>query len=878
MGGVSIRSVVLATLALAVLGTSIAGFAIYTRVQGTSNARGLVRQSNRRIELVEDAQTATVAQIGNIMALLIAPGPGSSGRPEDAHGQALAALAELEALARGDPQRAAELDALTVQYRETSTLLDSALTHVRTGDLIATVRFMNETRLGERLAKLLDNFAVVLQGEHELLGAAQRREAEGYDQLTGLLSVTVVGWLGLLAVLGYVMFRAVVGPLDAVGRVAERIASGDLDQRAPVAGPRELARLSRSVNHMAEVLIRRSSEINAYLAQDLETRTAQLEESNGHLEQQVAERRRAEEALREREQRLGLILNSTPDLIAFMDNAGTLVFANSAFGRILGFRPDQVLGRPAIDLVHPEDSPAGPNATAELTRMLLKGAQTLRILSAAGAPRVMEVEGHYIFDNVERPSGMVLVARDVTDKHRAEAEIEQRRRAEKQLQQQLAHQAYHDPLTNLPNRARFREQLEHLLRDPARGGELISLLFIDLDDFKSINDSLGHHAGDQALLGVTDRVSGSIPPTAIAARLGGDEFAVLLHHSQDRDAMAIGDAILAAMRAPVVVANHEIYVRSSIGISQGRVSGMTATELLRRADVAMYAAKARGKGRYALYESSMDDTMAERLALVNDIQRALDRDEFTVYYQPIVEIATLRPVGVEALVRWQHPRLGLLNPGRFVPVAEEAGFIRQIGEWTLRESCRQAKAWLERYGGDHRLSMAVNVSAKQIYEPDFLSIVRNALADADLPPSRLTLEITETTMLQDADSAAEKLSDLRRLGVRVALDDFGTGYSSLSYLRRMPIDIVKVDKSFIDGITRDSRDQEVARSIVSLAQKLTLEIVAEGIETADQVEWLRQLGCGLGQGFYFSPPRPPEEIAVILTQTTPRPPGAERAA
>jgi diguanylate cyclase (GGDEF)-like protein len=439
-----------------------------------------------------------------------------------------------------------------------------------------------------------------------------------------------------------------------------------------------------------------------------------------------------------------------------------------------------------------------------------------------------------------------------------------------QLHQQaqvLAHQAFHDALTALPNRALLLDRLEHALARAARHQEAIAILFLDLDRFKVVNDSLGHEAGDQLLVAVAKRLQACLRPEDTVARLGGDEFTVLLEGiTQVSDATHVAERIKQVLQAPFIVVGHEVFITASIGIA---LSGLgfgqhDPGELLRDADAAMY--KAKGKARYEIFDANINARALDRLKLESDLNQAIERKEFKVYYQPQVEITTGRILGLEALVRWQHPQHGLMSPSEFIPLAEETRLILPIGQWVLEEACRQARAWQEQYPHDPPLFISVNLSAKQFQNPALPEMVAQILEDTKLDPHRLKLEITESVLMEDVQSAIALLQELKDLGVQLAIDDFGTGYSSLSYLKHFRVEMLKVDKSFIERVGQDPADTAIVQTATALAQTLGMQVVAEGVETAEQLLQLRALGCNWGQGFYFSRPLPSEAIAVLLAK------------
>jgi diguanylate cyclase (GGDEF)-like protein len=433
----------------------------------------------------------------------------------------------------------------------------------------------------------------------------------------------------------------------------------------------------------------------------------------------------------------------------------------------------------------------------------------------------------------------------------------------------LVHQATHDALTGLANRGLFRERVVAAMAASAPD-RVIAVMYIDLDNFKDVNDGLGHDAGDTLLRTVADRLLDATRGSDMVARLGGDEFAILLKGVRDHaDAVIVAERVARTLDSALGIGTTEVRIGASIGIAFGMKS-TTADDLLRQADVAMYSAKHGGKGRHVIFEESMHRAALERLVLESDLRWALERGELELHYQPVMQLATRRILGAEALIRWRHPERGLLAPSTFIPLAESTGLILAIGRWALNEACRQTATWRATHlaGADDRrgeFKIGVNISVWQIQQPDMCDVVRSALQDAGLPPANLTLEITESVMLRETDSTLARLRELKALGLSLAVDDFGTGYSSLSYLQRFPIDVLKIDKAFVDAVGSGT-DNALTRAIVALGTALGLTMVAEGIERAEQVEGLRFLGCGFGQGYFFSPPLPAEEFAKLLAQ------------
>jgi diguanylate cyclase (GGDEF)-like protein/PAS domain S-box-containing protein len=519
---------------------------------------------------------------------------------------------------------------------------------------------------------------------------------------------------------------------------------------------------------------------------------------------------------------------------------------------VLGYAPEEVVGARFDHLLDRSEN-------SRLLHLLADGAayagSETEVLECSlrhrdGSLRQFEVLHTNLLQD-EAVRGIVLNARDVSER--------------KAFEEQLAHQAFHDPVTNLANRALFAERVRHAVARSRREDAGLAVIFMDLDDFKTINDSLGHAAGDEVLMEVAKRLATSIRSSDTAARFGGDEFAVLLEDIESaQEAADTAERILESLTAPLRLDQKELVVRSSLGISvvEGDVAA-DADELIRNADAAMYIAKRDGKGGYRLFEPAMHEGVLARLELRADLQRAIASDQLELYYQPVVRLEDGTVSGVEALLRWRHPERGIVAPDDFVPLAEEMGLIVPIGRWVLREGCRQAKVIQDALPMDPPLSMAINLSVKQLQHSDIVADVRDALEQSGLDPSCLTLEITETVMMADTDLAVQRLIELRDLGVRLAMDDFGTGYSSLSYLSRFPVDVLKMDRSFL-AAGASPEASGLATAVVALGQTLSLEVVAEGIEFPEQWETLRELGCGLGQGFYFARPMPPEDAVEYL--------------
>jgi diguanylate cyclase (GGDEF)-like protein/PAS domain S-box-containing protein len=538
------------------------------------------------------------------------------------------------------------------------------------------------------------------------------------------------------------------------------------------------------------------------------------------------------------EARFRSLVAHSSDLITVVDGDGVVTYQSPSIERLLGYDAAAIEGTPFAALLDEGDR-------ARFERILDRQAPAsvdhhtfeCALRHADGRTLHFEMQHTQLLEDADI-NGIVLNSRDISER--------------KAFEDQLAHQAFHDPVTGLANRALFADRVAHALRSTVRTGSLVAVMFIDLDDFKTVNDSLGHQAGDAILEEVARRLERTIRPSDTVARFGGDEFAVLLDGVAGSDEAAlIADRLLAELEAPTSVDGQLVYPRASVGIcmSDEDLLSQDADELLRNADVAMYMAKRDTKGRYRLFEPAMHERVVERLELRGELQQALEQGQLEVYYQPIVRLRGVGRYGVEALLRWNHPTRGLVAPGQFIPLAEETGLIVPIGKWVIEEACRKAAA-LQR-SVEEPLRISVNLSVKQLQSESIIDDVRNALVTNQLPPDTLVLEVTETVMLADIDVAVARLHALKALGVRIAMDDFGTGYSSLSYLSRLPVDILKMDRSFLTGGIDNSG---LAPAIIAIGEQLGLEVVAEGIERPDQIDLLQELGFDLGQGFLFGRP------------------------
>ena len=570
-------------------------------------------------------------------------------------------------------------------------------------------------------------------------------------------------------------------------------------------------------------------------------------------ERHASEQQRISQALQESEAHFRGAFDHAAIGMALVDVDGRWLRVNSSLCRLVGYEAGELLRMKYQDLTHTDDL----ESEATLTRQLVED----RFPSFHIEKRYIHRNGEVVWALLSvslvrtaqgEPLHLITQVQDITDRKRAEA--------------RLVHDAFHDALTGLPNRALFMDHLELAVARAKRHRDYIfAVLFLDFDRFKVINDSLGHQIGDQLLIGIAERLQRCVRTMDTIARLGGDEFTILLEDLQSADETeCVVARIQKEMARPFNLSGHEVYTSASIGVAPSTLGYAQAEEILRDADTAMYRAKQLGKARHVVFSPDMHDNAMKRLSLETDLRRAVERGELLLHYQPIVSLGDGEVVGFEALVRWRHPQRGMVSPGEFIPIAEETGLILPVGQWVLGEACRQMKEWQRRHSCARRLFMSVNLSSKQFTQPDLIEQIIETLREMEMDPQCLKLEITESLLMGNIETANMKLEQLRRLGVELSMDDFGTGYSSLSYLHRLPIDTLKIDRSFVMQMSRNDENKEIVRTIVTLAKSLEMKVIAEGVETEEQRAQLQALRCDSAQGYLFYKPLEADKVSELL--------------
>lgn len=570
----------------------------------------------------------------------------------------------------------------------------------------------------------------------------------------------------------------------------------------------------------------------------------------------VTERRKANDMLREREEQMRTLINAMPDFVCFKDGDGHWLLSNEFGLRLFEIQGGSYQGKNDSELA--DVSPFYQKvfqSSKDSDEAAWRAGYAVRneeiISRSDGSKMSFDVIKVPLFHPDGKRKGLVVVGRDITERRGFEEKIE--------------HMAQHDTLTGLPNRTLLVDRLEQALERAGRHHQMVGVLLIDLDRFKTINDTLGHDVGDELLRAVSDRIARCLRGSDYVGRLGGDEFMIILSDlAGAQESISICEDILRELALPFSIRGHEMYVTCSIGVSIAPNDGDDEQTLIRNADAAMYRAKEQGRNAYQFYTPDMNARAFERLALENSLRRALERNELRVYYQPKVNTATGKITGAEALVRWQHPDMGLVSPAKFIPLAEESGLIVPIGEFVMRTACAQNKAWQD--AGLPSITMAVNLSARQLHEAELVATVTGVLKQTGLDASWLELELTESMLMQQVEGPEKLLRALKGIGIELSIDDFGTGFSSLSYLKRFPIDYLKIDRSFIQDVPGDINDAAIVKAVIAMADSLNLKVVAEGVEKQEQIDFLHNHGCDDVQGFFFSPPVPSEKFTELLQQ------------
>jgi diguanylate cyclase (GGDEF)-like protein/PAS domain S-box-containing protein len=571
------------------------------------------------------------------------------------------------------------------------------------------------------------------------------------------------------------------------------------------------------------------------------------------------ERKLLEEDLFLAKERAQVTLGCIGDAVICTDNLGNITFLNPVAEKMTGWSSVEAIGRPMFEIFRTKRAMTGvpSETTAELAILQIRAMHlpsSCILIRRDGHDIAIENSIAPIHDRSGKAMGAVIVCRDVTESQA--------------MARQIAHSAEHDDLTGLPNRLLLTDRLSQAINTARRHDTRIAVLALDLDGFKHINDSLGHSAGDKLLQYIAHRLVNCVDSADTVSRHGGDEFVVLLSDVQQPESAAVmASKLLAAVAAPLTIEQHELHITTSIGVSVYPDDGADAETLIKNADTAMYQAKENGRRGFQFFKAAMNARAVERQFIEEHLRRALVHQEFTLYYQPKVHLATGMITGAEALVRWNHPERGLLAPVDFIPIAEDCGLIVPIGKWVVREACRQARAWLD--AGLPRLTIAVNISAIEFRDGNFLDSLFATLDTTGVDPSTLELELTESVFMKDVESTAAILQSLRQRGVRVAIDDFGTGYSSFSYLRKFPIDTLKIDQSFVRQIIAGSDDAAIVTAVISMARTLRLWVIAEGVERQEELEFLRTQHCDDAQGYLFSKPVPAAVFVNLLKNSMP---------
>ena len=685
---------------------------------------------------------------------------------------------------------------------------------------------LEAARIGNNLLVKTEEMSMLASAK---LKAVTTDAIEKVRRVTTILVTTMLLALLLGVIAAVYLARGIARPIDALLNATRMIKSGKLDYTVDYNDKTEFGELASHFNEMSR----------------------SLHASYEKLEVEISERRKSEEALLESEERFALAAQGSNDGLWDWDLRNNSIYYSIRWKSMLGYSDDEISDQPEewLSRVHPDDRPEVDVRIANhISGILPHFEHEFRIMHRDGTYRWMLSRALVVRSASGKAYRMAGSQTDITSKRLAN--------------EQLLYNAFHDALTDLPNRALFMDRLQQVITTSARRGEpLYAVLFLDLDRFKIINDSLGHLVGDKLLVEVGLKLVECVRPGDTVARLGGDEFSILLEDiSELKDAVDVADRIHQVLSIPFMIEGHEIYAAVSIGIALGSDLYERAEQVLRDADIAMYEAKRRGSAFSEIFDVGMHANILDRIQLESELRGVLDHNELAMVYQPIIDLKTHRAVGFEALVRWNHPTRGTVYPMQFIPLAEETGLIFKIGEWILREVCRELGALQKRFPSQSPLKMSVNISGKQFAQENLADMVEEVLHESGVVPHSLAIEITETMLMDNLDTAIASMSRLRAMGVQIHIDDFGTGYSSLSYLHSLPIDALKIDRSFINKLTAQGDNQEIIQSIITLAKSLNFDVIAEGVELDHQLEQIKTLECQFGQGFLISRPMAPGAI------------------
>ncbi len=737
-----------------------------------------------------------------------------------------------------EPEVAKELNEMQMLIHEYQDALSQYITVSANSDRVDNLK-LNAAAIGN---KALMNTGEMSLKASEKLGLMTNSAMAKINKAKAIIYITVLLTFIFGAFIALRLAMSITHPINELTRAATAIEMGEVGYTISYEDSTEFGKLAAVFNKMSVA----------------------LESGYSNLHKEIIERKQAEEALRESQERYALSARGANDGLWDWDLISNQIYFSDRWRSMLGYDKSDIGESPEewISLVHADDR---KQLEAKIAAHIKGHSSYLeseyRILHRDRTYRWVLNRGLAVRDNNGKAYRMAGSQTDITERKVAE--------------EQLLHDAFHDALSGLPNRALFMDRLHHRLQQLIKGKQrhrqfTFAVLFLDLDRFKIINDSLGHMIGDQLLIEVSQRLSRSVRPGDTVARLGGDEFAIILEDIQDREhAEQITERLQKELPLPFYISGNEVFTSASIGIAISSMEYEKPEDMIRDADIAMYQAKAKGKANYEVFDPSMYAGTVARLHLETDLRRAVEHNEFVIHYQPIIELSTEKIIGFEALVRWNHPKRGLIYPMEFIPLAEETGLIFPIGEWVLHEACRQLNEWQKQYPLNSTLKMSVNISSKQFLQPDLPEKVDQILQKNCIDACCLSIEITESMIMENVESAIEMLNKLKAMGVHIHIDDFGTGYSSLSYINRFPVNALKIDRSFIEKMLSNDENLEIVKTIVMLAHNLKLDLIAEGLERPDQLNQLMDLKCHYGQGFLLSKPMDAKNVETWIESKLP---------